>query len=32
VFIEYLALYFEREDSPYRELYDGGKLKHCYDR
>ncbi len=31
VFIEYLALYFEREDSTYRDLYIGEKLKQCYD-
>ena len=31
VFIEYLALYFERSDSTYRDLYIGEKLKQCYD-
>ena len=31
VFIEYLALCFEREDGTYRDLYIGEKLKQCYD-
>lgn len=31
VFVEYLALYFERKDSTYRDLYIGEKLKQCYD-
>ncbi|MFL6428700.1 MAG: HAD-IIIC family phosphatase [Acidobacteriaceae bacterium] len=31
VFADYLALYFQDEDSTYRDLYIGEKLKQCYD-
>ena len=31
VFADYLALYFQHEDSTYRDLYIGEKLKQCYD-
>lgn len=31
VFMDYLALYFERADVTYRDLYIGEKLKQCYD-
>ena len=30
-FVEYLAIYFERGDVSYRDLYIGEKLKQCYD-
>ncbi len=31
VFIDYLTLYFERNDETFRDLYVGEKLKQCYD-
>ena len=31
VFVDYLALYFERGETTYRDLYIGEKLKQCYD-
>ena len=31
VFLDYLALYFDRNDPTYRDLYIGEKLKQCYD-
>jgi FkbH-like protein len=30
-FVDYLAAYFSHEDSTYRDLYIGEKLKQCYD-
>ena len=30
-FVDYLAIYFERGDVSYRDLYIGEKLKQCYD-
>ena len=31
VFVDYLALYFQRHETTYRDLYIGEKLKQCYD-